>query len=834
MKCLMRLCKQFLAIALLVQVLALCPADSTSQPQSDSTQKIIDQLIQTARLKIQDPTSANLDSVVMLADSARHLALKQSDKRDTINAIADYLQSFVCISRTDDSTAELLLKHAIDTWRSVWGTACAQQSSPMRLLGDLYMGQSRYTEAEETYSSAIAILQNAPPYDGIFRTRWMLGLLHNNLANNYGRQAKFETAQSQYDSALTLWTEDTGAASPEACVALSNIAWLSYQIGDYSAAEQRYRQVLHIYEQTPREKKMWASDVSDTRGMLALVFNKQGRWQTADSLMNLALEDYVHRYGVSSPAMLSILNGAYFIAMERGNWAQAAAYIQRIVNIEEISKYPKLADYSRDQIWLARCNYNLGDSIGCLDAFEKGIFLRRSFIKGVFSYATENTKLRYVRQFPLIDDSFLSFAAGNRSGEIINSALQMVLSGKAIVLDALTIDRKAALCSGQNALSSLVKRYAAVCDSIANFSVRRADVVSQHTGDGVSTYYMMKDSLELELSQRCAEFDSPERMPAVSVAEIAGALPPRGVLWEYIWYRPFCFTRPDSVLPSRYLAFTLDAQGHTTIADLGEARVIDSLVELVHQVVQSGADVFVGEDEHRLESELNRVSSDLANLILSPLLKITENCDHIFISPDGQLSLLPFEILPLPDGRYAIEKYEFSYLSSGRDLLRFQTTQRSEASGTVVIAAPDYESAQPGVYAQISDDLDPLGVNRFRGPSDRTECLAVPFNPLPGSAAEGRTVADMLSGKFGSDVHYLSGPEASEESLKHLNHPPRILHIATHGYFCSKARYSDCMSSNKSDTLLLKLRHTLPHGNCFSVLSSPSVNGLPFGSFSLL
>jgi len=185
-----------------------------------------------------------------------------------------------------------------------------------------------------------------------------------------------------------------------------------------------------------------------------------------------------------------------------------------------------------------------------------------------------------------------------------------------------------------------------------------------------------------------------------------------------------------------------------------------------------------------------KVASKLTGLVLDPLLKTASGCDHIIVSPDGQLSLLPFEILPISDGRYAIEQYEFSYLSSGRDLLRLETAPRVEASGAVVVAAPDYESAQSGVYAQVPADLDRLGVNRFRGPSDRSECLAFPSIRCR-VCLGGQRGGKHAQSKLGSDVNYLSGPEASEDSLKRLFHPPRILHIATHGYFCSKAGYSD-------------------------------------------
>jgi len=105
------------------------------------------------------------------------------------------------------------------------------------------------------------------------------------------------------------------------------------------------------------------------------------------------------------------------------------------------------------------------------------------------------------------------------------------------------------------------------------------------------------------------------------------------------------------------------------------------------------------------------------------------------------------------------------------------------------------------VYAQARVDFERISPNRFRGPSDRSECLSVPFNSLPASEQEGQVVTRLLEAKLGHNVVFLNGAKASEVSLKHLSHPPRVLHLATHGYFCSKASYSDISLMTESPLL---------------------------------
>jgi CHAT domain-containing protein len=120
------------------------------------------------------------------------------------------------------------------------------------------------------------------------------------------------------------------------------------------------------------------------------------------------------------------------------------------------------------------------------------------------------------------------------------------------------------------------------------------------------------------------------------------------------------------------------------------------------------------------------------------------------ISPDGDLNLVPFEALVDGEGRYLIERYATSYLTSGRDLLRMQVT-RAVPSRSVIIA-------------------DPL----FGEPAADSELY---FAPLSGTATEGRAIKALFP-----DATLLMGTRATKATLARVR-APRILHIASHGFF---------------------------------------------------
>jgi CHAT domain-containing protein len=190
---------------------------------------------------------------------------------------------------------------------------------------------------------------------------------------------------------------------------------------------------------------------------------------------------------------------------------------------------------------------------------------------------------------------------------------------------------------------------------------------------------------------------------------------------------------------------------------------------------------FAGE----LEKQLNRTTGRLYDIIFAPLESHLGIRTDLFVAPDGQLSLLPLEILPCPDGKYAIEKYGISYLSSGRDLLRFDRAPKG-GGRAVILADPAYEVSEQALADSRSETLGGKGLVPLRNRSPRgvSGCLNAQFSSLPVTREEAESVAETLRRMTDIRVDSYYGSHALEEVLKSMTTAPRLLHIATHGYFC--------------------------------------------------
>jgi CHAT domain-containing protein len=159
----------------------------------------------------------------------------------------------------------------------------------------------------------------------------------------------------------------------------------------------------------------------------------------------------------------------------------------------------------------------------------------------------------------------------------------------------------------------------------------------------------------------------------------------------------------------------------------------------------------------------------------------------VYLSPDGELNRLPFEALVDGQGRYLIERYRFAYLGSGADLLE-RRARRSR--GTVIFTAPDYDlgvrERQAGASTLLAAAGSPAspraGAAPYRGARSGEVRGGGGWSALPGTAREASEIERELAGSAYGPVRVYAGQEALEEVLKRLP-APRVLHVATHGYF---------------------------------------------------
>ncbi|MGO9199839.1 MAG: CHAT domain-containing protein [Limisphaerales bacterium] len=307
-----------------------------------------------------------------------------------------------------------------------------------------------------------------------------------------------------------------------------------------------------------------------------------------------------------------------------------------------------------------------------------------------------------------------------------------------------------------------------------------------------------RGELEGELSRLEHQLAECAALVAQTIAErdltltnVARRVPPDGVLLDFVQYRRLDFLRMTNCWREQryaaYLTFPVAEESTSVVVervDLGAAAPINEAVGFICARMSEGH----GYTAADLLAAVQRVS----DLVYAPLAKYLANVSHLIVCPDGQLSRLPFEMLS-HGGRFVIEDKTISYVGSGREIVRLAGGPESKvrSSKSLVMGNPDFDLDFSNVGAAVdlarksetNADLPKLSGPALASTLSR-DYRGKKFPPLPGAEAEARSVAKLL----GAHTVLKIGADAREAALKAVV-SPRVLHLATHGFFLSDQEF---------------------------------------------
>ncbi len=211
------------------------------------------------------------------------------------------------------------------------------------------------------------------------------------------------------------------------------------------------------------------------------------------------------------------------------------------------------------------------------------------------------------------------------------------------------------------------------------------------------------EQLEAQLAQRSAEFRV-ETEP-VEIEKLQQLIPEDTALVEIIQYKPLDAKaqQGENWGKPHYAAYIISSNSINWV-DLGEAEPIDQKVNEFR--------LDLGEKSAGFE----RSARALDEIVMQPIREKLGDKTHILISPDGQLNLIPFAALMDENNEYLVKNYLFTYLTTGRDLLRLQLDAPSRQD-PVMLANPNYDEPGNSTGVQIASTSPRLEDCTFSPPS---------------------------------------------------------------------------------------------------------------------
>ena len=713
-------------------------------------------------------------------------------------------------------TAEPLHIEAIAIVEKNLGREQPEYAASLVNLANLYIKMGRYEAAEPLFIWAKTMQEK------------MLGKEHpeyarslNSLASLYYNMGRYEDAEPLFIEANTIQEKRQGKEHPEYGQSLNNLGNLYFQMGCYEEVEP-----LFIEAKAIREKVLGKAHPEYAQSLhhLADLYNLMGRYEAAESLFLEAKALAANGLGKEHPDYARLLNDLGYLYSRMGRYASAESlfleakalwenvlgkehpdYARLLCNLADLytckeqyksaeplyaeakaiwSKVLGMENQENTTILLNfACLYHkMGRNESAGPLYQEAQAINQTLLSNSARFLSERELVAYVRLFTNNLDHYYSFAtqtngvfpgfsAGCYDNALFHKGFLLNVSSR--------ISRLADSDTTATRLTNLLRA----------FHRRLADeyVKPIAARKNVGEMEEKANATEKLLARTVADFG--EAVQEVRWQEVQAALKQGEAAIEFIHFRYCTPNATDSVL---YAALVLHpGDVNPSMVPLFEARQLASLLP------QSN-------DPDLIDDFYNgKNGSATYALIWQPLEKLLEGVTTVYYSPSGLLHRLNLGAVPLNMDQVIADRYQLVLLGSTRQLVG-RNGSSSNSNTAVLFGGIQYDSDLTSGMPALPDMNRGLEQNTAIMIPGFPALVATstggpkPWKFLPATATEVNKIGAMLS-KNGFSTQFWIGSLASEEVFKQLGRSepaPRILHLATHGYF-----FPDTKTSQKQNPI---------------------------------
>jgi CHAT domain-containing protein/Flp pilus assembly protein TadD len=639
--------------------------------------------------------------------------------------------------------AEPLYRETLQTRREVLGPRHPDTLTSLNNLAALYRAQGRYGEAEPLYREALPAM------------REVLGPRHphalaslNNLAGLYQAQGRYGEAEPLFREALQIGREVLGLRHPDTVSNLNNLAGLYRAQGRDGEAEPLFREALQA-----RREMLGAHhpDTLTSLNNLANLYSSQGRSGEAEPLLREVLQGRREVLGLRHPDTLASLNNLAFLYNAQGRYGEAEPlYEEALQGMREVlgPSHPVTLTVQLNRVGLLANLGRRADAIWTLQQMEPNLL---GWI-GQELYSTEAGAVRrqLVSSQATFQDMVLSLATAEGNKDARRLAGTVLLRFK-----VLQGEEEAYLA--RIARQSQDPRVQTLAGDIGRLRTTLV-AAAQGAPDAFERMLQALEGKRRELIDVSPQYKNRLRVLTASLDDARKAMQAGTVLIEFRQFQQYNFHTRERSDP-RFAAMLLTGSGEPAVVDLGPVSEVQALAAAL-------------DDENAVK---------LYDRLFAPFKDAVDAASSVYVAPDGILNLVPFARLKLPDGHYWAERQEVHVLQTGRDLLRPDAGQ--PARGLLALGGIDFGAAQAA--AGDSDFFAATGADRTTTVRGTADAFRGGFAALPATAEEVAKVKALYQARFGDGepAEIWSGAAATKARLMALKSPPRVLHLATHGFY---------------------------------------------------
>ena len=686
-----------------------------------------------------------------------------------INVLTFYADSAIKMLNYEEAEAALLRAHKIS--KDSFGPNHQRYAYTLQGLSLFYLGQGQYNKSLNYIDQAMAINED------------IYGINHEKIAYNMhnksvimGRMGRHDEAYNLAVKAFNLFSEVEVDNEESLDSSFMNLSLLKSERGQIEDSINLAKELLE------RIKVRWSgrnhSQVAFTMGRLGYLYSSAKQYTKAINITKEGLDMY------KSLGLENDLNAIWYLNNLGVYYSKTGKY-----DLAEQAYFRVLEHRSRTGMNTKRSSGLIDGNLAVLYA-KQGMnsksaeYLRKSLERNLELFQLEGPymprqyRTKFIRSFK--DDSArLVFSSAFKSelGALI--ALEYRLNRQGLLAEI--EKRQTQLINNSQSLSPLIARARNIVDRLSDLTLdqkeREALIQEQERIEG-KIYGKL-----------------PQLKPRIiTTDQISKALSANGVLIEYQKYYPYNIDERKYQDP-RYMAIMLSSSNKIDVLDLGDAKIIDTLIS------QSVSAI------NRLY-EANNKLDELSTYLIDPLAKIMPESANIwYLSPDSEINRVPFAALRSPQtGQYYSDSKKIRLLTTGRELLAQAASNKKIEGNALIFADPSFE---------LTSSIDEVNDNFKLQSKDQTSLLRsadinarIQWNRLPGTLKEGREISEIINADL------FLGDTATPNAVKNsINNP--VIHIASHAFYLPNQPVQVADSELKSNAkrgfnpLLLTTEHPL-------------------------
>ncbi len=677
-----------------------------------------------------------------------------SEHPDTLTSLDGLAELYRAQGRYEE--AESLHRRVLVGCEKVLGPEHPDTLASASNLASLYKDQGRYGEAESLYRRELAASEKVlgPEHPNTLTSV-------NNLAGLYQAQGRYGEAEPLYQRALAAREKVLGPEHPDTLTSVGSIALLYKIQGRYEEAEPLYRRELAASE------KVLGSEHPDTLtsvNNLAGLYQAQGRYGEAEPLYQRALAAREKVLGPEHPDTLISVNNLASLYVNQGSYGEAEPLFRRALAASEKVLGPEHPD-----TLLVQLNYTV--TLVNLKQPKRALQLLKGMEPRLLELAAlqlRHTRQERVRRMFLtsqanFQDAVLTLALSHPEPEYLDLAAKVMLRWKQIQGEEEAFLARLVRRRGEKdtEIRELARQIAELRRDLSHLvNLPKPDADLQHNK------LNELEAKEIRLAQISREFNRHLQVRGANVDDVRHYLPrDGGALLELRVYEPFDFkTGKSSEL--HWAALLLPAAGELSLHDLGPVAETQDLVQKL-RATHARAD-----------------AATLYHHLFGKLDEKLKGYDSLYIAPDGVLSLLAFAELVTPDGRYWLQRQTLRQVATGRHLIAAYDRDLDKPKGLLALGGVNYAG-----FGAVKEPTP-----QQPKPTDQNLTVALravsneigQFKKLDETGNEAKEVANAYWSYWNIPAQVWLDKDASEYRLKTLATPPRVLHLATHGFYLSE------------------------------------------------